>query len=111
MKNPLLGAGIVLVSLGAVLSTSALLNLYLGPGGPAASFALGGPGGIFLTFGILILLTRRREKWQVPLAAIAPQPASQASTPKVCPTCGLLYGPEAQFCQKDATPLASRQAS
>ncbi len=99
MKKPLLGIGIVLVSFGVVLITSAFLNP-----GPSIIFLVGASGGIFLSIGIVILLTR-----QFSGVFIAPQPVTQASTQKVCPTCGLLYGPEAQFCQKDATPLQASQ--
>ncbi len=85
--------------------------------GPIATqiVAVAGAGLLFLIIGIVVLATGQEKKIGlvskhadgpviVPYPAV-PQQVAQVPTKKACPMCGTVYGPEAQFCQKDATPL------
>ncbi len=119
MKTAHLAVGIVLVILGVLLGIfsffllggscvedplfAQILNLPTCDQLFTQIFAVGAGGLLFLIIGIVVLATGREK--QIPQVATAVQPVAQAPIQKVCPSCGTIYGPEAQFCQKDATPL------
>ncbi len=123
MKTAHLVVGIVLVILGVLLGVAAIsligatcaenplaaqiLNLPTCDQVVTQTFAVGAGGLLFLIIGIVVLATGREK--QMPQVATVPQQVAQVTTRKVCPTCGTVYGPEAQFCQKDATPLQVSQ--
>lgn len=108
----LLGVGATFVGVGTCIDDPALARLLGVPScGQVATqiFAVGAAGLLFLIIGILVLNAGRDVPPQVASGPLAPPPEDLVPAQKVCPECGTVYGPDAQFCQKDATPLQDAQ--
>ncbi len=62
-------------------------------------------GGLLFAIIGIVLLTKRTEG-QVPTQVPPPTPVpTPEPAERFCPKCGTHYGPEADFCHKDGTPL------
>ena len=127
MKTAHLVAGLVLVILGTLLGIFSLslvgstcaedplvaqfLNLPTCAQVNNQILAFGAGGFLFLIIGIVVLATGGEKESSAVrrLSDFARPEQAQVRTQKVCPTCGTVYGPEAEFCQKDATPLQLSQ--